>query len=153
MKKITQIIIATIVALVTTALIVVKNEPATPTQAIANEKAGNYTLQIADGITVDFEYGTQLQVFVEGKKELIRQIAQVIENSLLKATGRNDLVAVKDIRIKIVTPVLASLARTPKLTPASCNNQNGICKVAGKQDYFKSTPCRQKVFQVFTQNA
>jgi hypothetical protein len=152
MKKTTQIIIATIVALVATALIVVKNEPATHTQAIAEKKARFNTLQISDGITVEFEYGTQLQVFVEGKNELIRQIVLVLENSILKAAGRNDLVTIQDIRIKVVTPVLISLATTPKHTPASCKNQNGICLAPGKEVYIKPSLCRQKVFQVFTPN-
>jgi hypothetical protein len=152
MKKTTQIIIATIVALVATALIVVKNEPEFPTQSIANTRASYTTLQIADGITVDFEYGTQLQVFVEGKK-LIRQMALVLENSILKATGREDLVPVKDIRIKVVTPVLISLARNPKHTPASCKNEYSICLATGIPGHFKSSLCRQKVFQVFTPNA
>jgi hypothetical protein len=68
MKKITQIFIATIVALVTTTLLVVKYESAAPTQTIANKNVWFKTFKISDGITIELEHGSQLQVFGRRKK-------------------------------------------------------------------------------------
>ena len=116
MKKITHLVIVTMIGLGATAFIIQKSKPAPTHTSVINPVWFN-TIQIADGITVEFEYGSQLQVFVEGDKKLITQLAVVLENNVLKATGKNNLVPVKDIRIKVVTPVLISLTRQTDYTP------------------------------------
>ena len=117
MKTITHLVILTMIGLGATAFIAHKSKPAVSTNTAVIYPVWFNTIQIADGITVEFEYGSQLQVFVEGDKKLITQLAVVLENNVLKATGKNNLVPVKDIRIKVVTPVLISLTRQTDYTP------------------------------------
>ena len=118
MKTITHLVILTMIGFGATAFIAHESKPA-PTQTAVINPVWFDTIQIADGITVEFEYGSQLQVFVEGDKKLITQLAVVLENNVLKATGKNNLVPVKDIRIKVVTPVLISLKRQTDYSPGT----------------------------------
>lgn len=112
MKTLTHVLIGTMIALGATAFVVSKNKPAAPTHT--NTPWVNpvwfKTIEITEGNTVEFEYGRQLQVFVEGDNDLTTQLAIVLENNVLKASGKNNLEPVKTVKIKVVTPVLISPA-------------------------------------------
>ena len=149
MKTITHLVILTIIGLGATAFIAHKSKPAASTHTAVINPVWFNTIQIADGITVEFEYGSQLQVFVEGDKELITQLAVVLENNVLKATGKNNLVPVKDIRIKVVTPVLISLKRQTEYTPGN-DIHNSIGKTSSTEVIVQPVLKQQKLFQVYT---
>ena len=85
MKKHTHILIATMIALGASAFLAAKNKPTPPTHTVPVNPVWFSTIQIAEGITVEFEYGPRLQVFVEGGKELSTQVALVLENNVLTA--------------------------------------------------------------------
>lgn len=150
MKKNINIIIAAMMIITATAFVAAKSKPVTNTPVATENKIWFNTIQIADGITVEFEYGPQLRVYVEGDTALIKQMALVLENNVLKATGKNCLVPVKDIRIKVVTPVLISLARNPQNTPASCSAEQLISQSQEPAIIVAPVLKQEKIFQVFT---
>lgn len=156
MKTLTHVLIGTMIALGATAFVVSKNKPAAPTHtntASVNPVWFN-TIEIAEGITVEFEYGRQLQVFVEGDNDLITQLAIVLENNVLKATGKNNLAPVKNVKIKVVTPVLISLSSLKTHMHTNDNHfQKSISQASQQQVIVQSVLMQQKIFQVYTVNA
>ena len=158
MKTLTQVLIGTMIALGATAFVISKSKPAAPTHtntASVNPVWFN-TIEIAEGITVEFEYGRQLQVFVEGDKDLTTQLAIVLENNVLKASGKNNLAPVKNVKIKVVTPVLINLAslKSHKHTNTSDNNiQKSISQASLQQVIVQPVLMQQTIYQVCTVNA
>jgi hypothetical protein len=151
MKKITQIVIAAMIVLGATAFISFKSKSAR-TQPVQVDTVWFNTIEIAKGITVEFEYGPRLQVFVEGDKELITQLAVVLEDQVLKATGKNQSVLVSGIRIKVVTPVLINLARYQ--SPSASHELPQVTgEHAVERVVVKPVLTRQKLFQVYVSNA
>ena len=153
MKKLTLILIGAVVALSATAFVVIKSKPAPPAHIAARNPVWFKTIQIADGITVEFEYGSQLQVFVEGDKELITQLALVLENNVLTAQGKNNLQPVKNVTIKVVTPVLINLAKQETHTHTNNNTQKSISQDSREKVIIQPVLMQEKFFQVYTVNA
>lgn len=149
MKKITHIIIVVMIALGASAFIILKSKPVTPTQTVQADTVWFNTIEIADGITVEFEYGPRLQVFVEGEKDLVAQLAVVLDNQVLKANGKNQCTPVTGIRIKVVTPGLINLALQPK--PEKASKQ--CTGMAISQVIVEPVHTQQQVFQVSPNNA
>lgn len=149
MKKITPIIIFTMIALGASAFIFFKSKPATPTPTAKADTVWFNTIEIAEGITVEFEYGQRLQVFVEGDKQLVTQLAVVLENQVLKATGKNQCTPINGVKIKVVTPVLISLALQPK----SESGLKQCTSMATSQVLVAPVLTQQQVFQVSLNNA
>ena len=149
MKKITQWVLATILLIGSTSfLLVEKNQPA-PTQMATENNNWFHTISVPDGITVEFEYGSQLQVFIQGD---INNIALELRNYVLTATTKTKKSSLKGTTIKVITPVLISLSASQGATSLRCINQKGICRAAGGAMLLNSVTPKQKIFQVFTQN-
>jgi hypothetical protein len=151
MKKITLIIIAAMIVSGAAAFIIHKSKQATPTQTVQANPVWFNTIEIAKGITVEFEYGPQLQVFVEGDKELITQLAVVLENQVLKATGKNQCTPVSGVRIKVVTPVLINLAL--EHNPAAKGLKQCTGMATSTNVVVEPVLTRQQLFQVYILNA
>ena len=120
MKKFTHITLIALITLCTTALVAFKKQPATHSTPVtqASNPAWFETIEIAEGVIVEFEYGQQLQVKVEGGSE---QLALVLENKVLKAIGKSNGSTMEGVRIKVITPVLISLAMQAKPTHTNTN--------------------------------
>jgi hypothetical protein len=154
MKKLSHILIGFVVALSATAFVVFKSKPAPPPHIAESNPVWFNTIQITDGITVEFEYGSQLQVFVEGDKQLITQLELVLENNVLTAREKNNLQPEKNVKIKVVTPVLINLAKQPDHTHTNSSNiQKCISQASQKKVIIQPVLMQQKIFQVYTVNA
>ena len=152
MKKHTHILIATMIALGATAFLAAKNKPTPATHSVPVNPVWFSTIQIAEGITVEFEYGPRLQVFVEGGKELSTQVALVLENNVLTAQRKNTEVAEKNVTIKVVTPVLINLAKQSNDAHTNNNRIEKSISQASKQ-VTKPVLMQRKLVQVNSSNA
>ena len=120
MKKFTHLTVIALITLCTTAFVAFKHQPATHSTPVAQaiNPAWFETIEIAQGVIVEFEYGPQLQVKVEGGNE---QLALVLENKVLKAIGKSADSKMEGVKIKVITPILISLAMQAKPTHFNTN--------------------------------
>ena len=153
MKKLTHILIATMLALGATAFLAIKNKPTPTPHTVASNPVWFNTIQIADGITVEFEYGSRLQVLVEGDKDLISELALVLENNVLTAQCKSNSKPVRNVKIKVVTPVLINLAKQEGHTHTNSNTIEKSISQVSQQVITKPVLMHQKIFQVYTTNA
>ncbi len=152
MKNLTHLLTGTMIVLGAAAFVTSKSKLATPTHtntASVNPVWFN-TIEISEGITVEFEYGSRLEVFVEGDKNLTTQLAIVLENNILKASGKTNLAPLKNVTIKVVTPVLINLASMEKLLHTNDNeNENSISQACGQKLIVQPVLMQPEIFQVY----
>ena len=123
MKKITQLVLATIIGIGATSFLLVEKGEPVHTPPVRANNTWFHTIQVADGIIVEFEYGSRLQVIVEENKN---NISLEFKNHVLTAKAKSNRTSVKGSRIKVITPVLITLLSSRDNTHSNCDNLEGI---------------------------
>ena len=113
MKKLTHLLTGTMIVLGAAALTVAKVEPKEKQISHTLNREWLNPIEVTDGITIEFEYGTNFQVFVAGNKQVMAQLVSVLESKLLWVTGKHRELPIESVRIKVLAPLFLNLEKQP----------------------------------------